>query len=147
MTVLFIAGGILLGVLAWIDVRTKKIPLLPVGVLAVMMLGMRILSVETFSGLAKELPAILAGLLPGGIGLLFSVVTDGKVGAGDGLVLAAIGLGIGFYRTMFLWSMALCVAAVWAMLLLALKKAGRKTELPFVPCLFLGYVLCQVAGG
>ena len=146
MKVFVFAGGILLGFLAWADIKTLKIPLLPVGVLAAMMFGMRMLSLETADAFAEELPAILTGLLPGGIGLLLSAITGGKIGAGDGFVLAALGLGLGFYRTMFLWVMALCLAAVCAICLLALKKAGRKTELPFVPFLFLGYVICRVAG-
>lgn len=146
MTVLFMSGGLLLGILAWIDIRTKKIPFILVGVLAAVMFGMRVFSLKIGIEAGAWLVRLFAGLLPGGISLLCSYITKGKIGVGDGLVLTALGFGLEFRSVMLLWSMALCMAAVLAMLLLVLKKAGKKTELPFVPCLFLGYVLCQIIG-
>lgn len=146
MTVLLMAGGLVLGILAWIDIRTKRIPLVLVGVLAAVMFGIRIFSLETGIEAGIWFAKLFAGWLPGMISLFCSYITKGKLGVGDGLVLAALGFGLEFRSVMLLWSMALCMAAVLAMLLLVLKKAGRKTELPFVPCLFLGYVVCQVIG-
>lgn len=146
MAVLFAIGGLLLGVLAWLDIRTKKVSLVLVGILAVMMLGMRIASFETGSGTGIWIAKLFVGLLPGGISLFCSYITRGQIGMGDGFVLAALGLGLGFRNVMVLWGVALCMAAVFAIFLLVFKRAGKKTELPFVPCLFLGYVLCRTIG-
>lgn len=146
MAVLFTMGGLLLGVLAWADIQTKRVPLVLVGVLAAVMLSMRIVSFNMDTGAAIWFAELSIGLLPGGISLFCSYITKGQLGIGDGLVLAAIGLGLEFHNVMLLWTMALCMAAVLAMFLLIFKKAGKKAEIPFVPCLFLGYILCRIIG-
>lgn len=146
MTVLFAMGGLLLGILAWVDMRTRKVPLVLVGVLALVMFSVQIVSFETGFGAGTWFIRMSAGLLPGGISLGCSYITKGQLGIGDGLILAALGLGLEFRSVMLLWCIALCVAAVLAMFLLIFKKAGKRTEFPFVPCLFLGYVLCRIIG-
>lgn len=146
MAVLFAVGGLLLGILAWVDIRTKKVPLALVGILAAVMLGMRIISFGMGIEAGIWFVKLSVGLLPGGISLLCSYITKGQLGVGDGLILAALGLGLEFHNVMLLWIMAFCMAAVLAMFLLILRKARKKTEIPFVPCLFLGYVLCRIIG-
>lgn len=130
------AVGVLLGVLSLIDVKKKQIPVAGIGLLFLAAFFARFEA-------GFQLTELLAGLLPGGIALFVSYATGGKLGSGDGLVLLAVGLGFGLSQTVFIWGIALCLAAVAAVVLLALKKAGRKSELPFVPCIFWGYVLCR----
>lgn len=142
MSVFFVLGGGVLLALSCIDIRTKKIPIAMVGLLFAAMLGLFMCSEQADQSMAHKVVSLLTGLLPGGIGLLLSYVTRGRFGAGDAVILLALGIGFGLYKTMLLWITALGIAALLAILLLALKKAERKTELPFVPCLFLSYALC-----
>lgn len=136
----WIAGaGVILGILALIDMKKKQIPVLGIGVLFFVFLMGNLCT-------DFDMVELLLGLLPGGVALLLSYVTGGKLGSGDGFVLLAVGIGTGLYQTVFIWGIALFLAAVTAMVLLALKKVRRKTELPFVPCIFWGYVLCQCSG-
>jgi len=75
----------------------------------------------------------LWGLLPGVILLLLSIACGEALGRGDCYVLMACGSILGFARTFLLLSTALIFAASWAVLLLLRKKAGRKSEMPFMP--------------
>lgn len=87
----------------------------------------------------------LAGIGMGGVIIALSRLTGGGIGTGDGGVLCVMGLYIGFYENLEVFLLALLLAAVWGIVLMLRKKAGRKTELPFVPFLTISYaaVLCS----
>lgn len=126
-----------MAVLSLIDIKKKLVNmtlLIPFGVIA--------LSWQLFQG--TEIAELLTGLLPGGVCLLLSYVTKESIGKGDGLVLCVLGLLCGCKATFAMLGIALFFSAVWAIFLLALRRAGRKTELPFLPCLSLGYLFYVV---
>lgn len=82
-------------------------------------------------------------LVPAGIGLIFlalGILTGGALGMGDGWILLALGtmLRTGEYIRML--CLGMLSAAAWAGVLLMICKKDRKTEIPFVPFLFLGYL-------
>lgn len=117
------------------DIRTKKLPvagLAAAGGAAVVYH----MAAGSFS------VSLLVGLLPGLLVLLLSYLTKESIGAGDGLLLCAFGLFAGFAETVVVFGMALLLTAVTSMVLLTLRRAGRKTELPFVPFLCGGYLVC-----
>lgn len=133
-----VAEGIVIGlllVLSIFDMRMKKVPVWLIGLAAGVALIFR---------MVESVPVLqlLAGLLPGIFVLLLAVCTKESIGTGDGLVLCALGLFCGLKETVAVLGMALFFAAVVAVVLLVLKRAGRKTELPFLPCLCTGYLLC-----
>lgn len=133
-----IAEGIALGCLAGLsiyDLKTKRIVIKAVALLGIVVLVYRLC---TGTGVLE----LAAGLVPGA-GLLFvAFCTKESIGIGDGMVLCVLGLFCGLRKTMGVLGMALVFCAALAMVLLVLKRAGRKTELPFLPCLFAGYLLC-----
>lgn len=124
-------------VLSGMDLRTKKIPLMPVLVLGVVFFVYRM-----WNGV--PLLDVAVGVIPGGILLLVSAITEESIGYGDGLVLLVLGVLCGATKAVAVFGMALLLAAVLSMVLLALKRVGRKTELPFLPCLCAGYLLFLV---
>ena len=81
------------------------------------------------------------GLVPGAFVLVLAFVTRESIGAGDGLVLCMLGLFCGWRQCLAVFGMALVLSAVLAMVLVVCRRAGRKTELPFLPSLFGGYLL------
>lgn len=121
-------------VLSGVDLRTRKIPLVPV-----LALGMFFVIYRIWSG--APVLELVTGTIPGGILILVAAVTKESIGYGDGVVLVVFGLLCGAVKTVAVLGMALLLAAVVSMILLALKKVGRKTELPFLPCLCSGYLL------
>ncbi len=88
-----------------------------------------------------SLPERMTGVLVGIFVCLLSRVTGGKIGFGDGLVLCVTGLALGFWRNMELFAVSLLAAALVSIALILLRKANRKTRIPFVPFLLFGYIL------
>lgn len=122
-------------VLSIYDLRIRKIPLAPVLLLGALTVGYRLWSGVSFSEVA-------AGLIPGSIILLLAWATKESIGYGDGWVLVVLGLFCGTAKTMAILGLALLFAALLAMVLLVSGRVGRKTELPFLPCLCSGYMVC-----
>jgi leader peptidase (prepilin peptidase)/N-methyltransferase len=79
------------------------------------------------------------GVLVGCGLMLVSLVTKQSIGIGDGMILASIGVFIGFWRSLMVLFIAGIMVSVVGGILLAFKKVNLKTSLPFVPFLFLAY--------
>lgn len=131
------ADWVMLGILAGFavyDVKTKTIPAAAVAAAAVGVMIYRLCAGAGFIELA-------IGLVPGAVVLVLAFVTRESIGAGDGLVLCMLGLFCGWRRCLAVFGLAMVLSAVLAMVLLACRRVGRKTELPFLPSLFGGYLL------
>lgn len=125
--------------LALIDIRNKKIPVLPV-----VLMGAALLAVRLYKG--TDVAGIVCSLIPGTLLFLLAVLSKEKIGRGDALVLLALGCGYGVWQVIGVLGLSLLLAAVVSAVLLIAKKAGRKTELPFVPFLFCGLVVYVCMG-
>lgn len=88
-----------------------------------------------------SLQSMIGGIGLGLIVICISQLTKGGIGLGDGGVLCVMGLYVGFYENLEIFMLALFMAAVWGVILIIFKKAGRKTELPFIPFLTIAYVI------
>lgn len=124
----------LLGIFSICDIRIKKLP-----VAAIVLSGAAVLLYSLCTG--KNFPELAAGLVPGAVVLLCAFITKESIGTGDGLVLCVLGLYCGWKRVVGVLGMALVFAALVAAVLLVTRRAGRKTELPFLPCIFAAYLL------
>lgn len=131
------ADWVMLGTLAGFaayDLKTKTVPVPGVIVAAA---GVLIYRLCTGAGIAE----LIAGLVPGIVVLVLAFATRESIGTGDGLVVCLLGLFGGWQQCVGVFGMALVLSAVLAIILLVCRKAGRKTELPFLPGLFGGYLL------
>ena len=122
-------------VLSVIDLREKQISLVPVLVLGTLAVVYRLCSGISWMEVAL-------GIIPGLILIVFAFCTRESIGYGDGAVLCALGLFCGVKQSVAVLGMALVLSSILAIVLLVFKKVGRKTELPFLPCLCSGYLLC-----
>ncbi len=86
----------------------------------------------------------LGGVSVGIFLILCSFFTRGQIGIGDGIICCFTGLFYGFFENLSMLFIGLLLSALVSFLLLLSKKAGRKTEIPFVPFLFLGYCCIQI---
>ncbi len=84
---------------------------------------------------------LIAGIGVGAAVCLFSEVTRGKIGMGDGLVIVLCGIFLGFERNIMLCMAAIYLAGAAALLLFLMKKRGRNYRMPFVPFLWASYVV------
>ena len=83
----------------------------------------------------------LGGIFLGVIILLLARVSSERIGYGDGLMVMVSGAFLGLFMNIRLLMWALFISALVSAALLALKKAGRHTELPFAPFLLASYAL------
>ena len=83
----------------------------------------------------------IGGILIGGAFLGISKVTRGQIGIGDGLILCVTGLGLGIAKGMEMLLYGLLLAALFSAILLVRKVANRKMTIPFIPFLFVGYLI------
>lgn len=82
-------------------------------------------------------------LIPLGIGILIlggSVLTRGQVGMGDGWMLLALGCMLRMECYIQMASIGMLLAAAYSGVLMLVFRKNRKTEIPLVPFLLLGYV-------
>ncbi len=86
----------------------------------------------------------LGGAFVGVFLLLFAYFSKEAIGMADGVIVLVSGIAFGMLETVtFCFFAAVYTGAVSTVLLL-LKKAGRKTRIPFFPFLFLGYITMRV---
>ena len=132
------AEWIMLAVLAGFavyDIKTKSVSLIAIAVSAV---GVLIYRLFAGTGMAE----LAAGLIPGLLVVMLAFVTKESIGIGDGLMLCVLGMFCGWRRCLAAFGLALVISAVFAMVLLVCRRAGRKTEIPLLPGLFGGFFIC-----
>lgn len=82
--------------------------------------------------------SMAAGAMIGGIVWVLSYITKEAIGRGDGCVLFALGIGLGFKRGMQVFMLGLFFIMLAGIFLVVFKKISFKERIPFVPFLFLG---------
>lgn len=122
-----------LGLNAWRDARRREISLISAAIFGAA--GLLFCVCRGGSIWQRMVSLVIAGCFLG-----LSVLTRGEIGMGDGVLLAALGtvLDVEEFLTMLL--LGLLGSSIWALVLLAVFRKGRKTEIPFVPFLLLGYL-------
>lgn len=118
---------------SWKDMKKREISLAVTGVYGLCGIIFSLMQKRAFADF----------LIPLGIGLLilfFSLLTKGEIGMGDGWFLLALGFALDTSLYLKTVSMGMILAAVWSGILLTVCRKSRKTEIPLVPFLMLGYM-------
>ncbi len=84
------------------------------------------------------------GFLLGIVVLLISIITKGKIGNADAIVIGIIGICCGVGINCEVLTIACVMIVPYSIALLARGRLNKKTGVAFVPFLFFGYLL---AGG
>ena len=124
---------IFLAVNSWLDLRSREISLLLTAVYGV---GGILCSIFQ----RRQITDIL---IPAGIGMMFlamGFLSREAIGAGDGWILATLGTMLSTEVYVRMLCMGLFLAAFWSGILLVVCKKSRKTEIPLVPFLAVGYI-------
>lgn len=82
--------------------------------------------------------SLFFGLLPGLILIIISFTTKEAVGYGDGMMFLYIGSVLGIDRTALIFILSFFASSLVSLILLILKKAGRKEKIPFIPFILFG---------
>lgn len=116
------------------DIKKKQIclhPVLAFGILGIILhMLWRMQSIES----------LLLGMSVGVVLLLLSILTGGKVGAGDGVILIVTGIFLGAEQNLTLFFGGLLLCSIWALGALVLRKKSGKDSIPFVPFLLAAYM-------
>lgn len=120
---------------AWKDLRTNNIYW---GLtLVILAIGFILQCLSPYSTLCD----FLWGIVLGGVVLVFSIITKGAIGLGDGWMILAMGLMVGGAAAFMICILASCGAGLAGLFLMNVKKKRRTYEIPFVPFL-LGGAIC-----
>ena len=90
-----------------------------------------------------EVTEMLLGLIPGAA-LMIAGKLSGCVGEADGIMLLLLGGMYGLRNGGELMMYALLLAAAVSIFLIAVKHAGKKDTLPFIPFLLAGFMLFRM---
>lgn len=80
----------------------------------------------------------------GAILLLFCFFSKEALGFADGVLILVCGVAFGLYETVALCFFAAVYAGGVSAVLLLAKKAGKKSRIPFLPFLLLGYITMRL---
>lgn len=128
--------GLLLFVAAVMDLRSRQIS--RGFILVLMLVGFTSIFVKADFEIWNAVGGALIGLCAVGL----SMISEEQIGRGDGLVIVALGIALGFRECLATVCLASVIMALVSIVILLLKKGNRKTKLPFIPALFVGYVTC-----
>lgn len=140
---------LLFGIVAAAAVVDFKKTIIP-NFLIVFGLGMRaVLYIAEFF-LYKDtfIPQIKSDLLGFAFGfgflLIVSLISGNALGFGDVKLFGVIGLMSGAICTYYTLLFCLFISTIVSVVLILLKKKGRKDSIPFGPCILLGYFIAIV---
>lgn len=131
----------ILVVVTFIDLEHYLIPNKVIAVGAVLQLVLNF-----FTHQISLTNAGLGFLVGGGLLLVIALVSRGGMGGGDIKLAALLGLFLGWQNVLLGFFAASLAGALTGILLVALKKKGRKDAVPFGPFLSLGALLSLYAG-
>ncbi len=114
-----------LWILSIIDIRKRKIPLAAA--------TLPIVAAVIYGLLCREFTGIILGSLPGLWLFVISLLLPDSLGQGDGLVIVACGILLGWRFTCIWVLIAMLLAAVAGLILRVWKR--YKGEIPFIPFL------------
>jgi leader peptidase (prepilin peptidase)/N-methyltransferase len=136
--------------LAAVDRAVQRLPdvlTLPLAALVVVGLGIA----APLPGAAGDWPrALLAGAVLGGVYVVLFVISPSGLGFGDVKLAVPVGVALGWYGwdVVFLGTFAgFLLAAGYGLALMAVRRAGRRTPVPFGPFMALGALAALVLGG
>lgn len=131
--ILLLVLAFLIGV-SFIDVKKKKVPM---WTLLILLVGGIVHQIMDFQGFWL----LLYDCMPGIVLLMIARITSQQIGYGDGLLVLGIGMLLGIQKSILVIMFALMGSFIIASILLLCKKANRKTQIPFFPCVLAGYLM------
>lgn len=131
--------GAMLLIAGIIDIKSQKISRLYIALL--MLVCVMTVVVDVNQGTNQNIMSMLMGALIGICAVGISMMAGEQIGRGDGLVITAIGIVLGFRGVLGVVCLASLVMCVIAVILLILRKGNKNTRLPFIPAIFVGYAI------
>ncbi len=135
MTMFYVLSYIITAVAAVCDIRKKE---LPWPVFAASGLVSAACMIRNAAGGGSWFTQPLLSLIPGAALIALAFLSRGAMGYGDGLYVMSVGPVFGIETMFFGVFAAFLLCAVTSAVLLILRKADRKSILPYIPFLLMG---------
>lgn len=136
----WILGLIIIVFLVFSAVFDLKYMILPDFSTIILIICSLVLLVGTRNGAC--LLNIMAALIASGFLLILNLITKGNgMGMGDVKLALFMGLFLGCTKTVIAFYVAFIVGAIFGLILMFLKKATKKSQVPFGPFIILGILM------
>lgn len=132
----------LLSICGWYDWKRKRIPCIS---LWLGMTGIILITIIQCSEGNRVWWNSVMGATIGILLILVSIVTHQQIGLGDGILFVITGIGLGIINNILLLVSSLCLVSIISLILISIKKVGRKTTLPFVPFVWFCFVMEMIS--
>jgi len=129
---------VIMGICAVMDCLWKKVWMPLVWGMGVYILIWTLMSGD-FSG-ERIMTQLLPGVFVAVILYTASVLTQGQIGRADGIVMGMLVMAAGMEQGICFMAYSLFYAFAVAVFLVAFLRKKRKTRIPFLPFLLLGYL-------
>lgn len=127
----YVVGLVMLGGLTVLDIRKRQIPVIfPVifGCFGFVLRG------------GSMVFDTVMGMIPGAIVVIVSIISQGHIGMGDGILILFAGGVLGAAKSVEVFILSLINVCLFSAAGLVLKKFSKKTVLPYVPFYFTAYL-------
>ncbi len=130
-----IAGAMLLVLLTVIDIKTKRVPRIFLGI------AIGSVCILCLFGGAEEIIRSVLGAVIGLMFVVFSYITKEAIGYGDSWLMVWLGMLLGGWKLCILLFIAFTSAAMIGTLeIIRQKSFGKNSRIAFVPYLLWGYI-------
>lgn len=128
-------GGLYLGILSVLDIRTRKIPrwLLILGMSGTILLK----SISKNSSIVL----VVSGVAIGFLFCMISKVSKETLGMGDSYLITILGAFVGGWNLLYILAYAFLFSACYSVIVLLFHRFNRKIQIPFIPFLMVAYIL------
>jgi len=128
----------LLGISSIEDLKTKKVS-------GMYLIGFALLAVYLqIRHIHLPLASVLGGAAIGFVFMGITILRMDAMGLGDGMVLIIVGIFLGFRQSVEVMIIAIFLVAIYALFLVVIRKKDRKTEIAFIPFLFISFLLVWI---
>lgn len=129
------------------DLKTKQIPnrFLVVMLIAWAAIAVPRMFLDTEAAVEMLKEAASGAAIGGGLFLFVYIISRRGLGGGDVKYMACSGLYLGFTGVITVMLIGTATAALTGLLLIILKKIGRKDKIPLAPFLYIGVLVCCIA--
>lgn len=131
----------ILAVIAFYDIRHKVIPHVPMILLVVVVVWIKCLGPSIFPLQLPPLTSFIPILFAIPFWFLSRFSRETLFGMGDVKLIAVLAFFLGLWNGFLMIVLGFVIGAVYGIGLLLLKKANKKTQVPFAPFLILSTVL------
>lgn len=123
---------IYLGVMAIIDVKTKKIPIVPG---ALCLFGVSTGQMVNGTSWQNWLPGVIIGCIL----YMISKLSRGAIGEGDAFIYVLTGATVGIAKNVEILLISLFLCSLFSLALFVLGRVKKKDQIAFVPFIFVAY--------